>query len=153
MAETPGPDARFKARIDLWIHSNNTMWSRLQPLYFLQLAYFAISVYLSSGQQGLEFVTLILLTAVLLISFFFQGTLLFLVLNEQNDRNIQGELLVREFGFDPTEYSRKGRALKYGFQDSAHNRFWAVRHAGLFAVFGSWMFIDLGIYIYIIFGK
>lgn len=45
MIETPNVEARFKARLDLWMHANTLMWSRLQSLNYLQVAYFIVSGY------------------------------------------------------------------------------------------------------------
>jgi hypothetical protein len=78
------PDARFKARVDMWMHCNNLMWSRLQPLSFVQVAYFAISAYIVQAKLPSHYAWLALLLAMLFILL-----LLGLSVNERNDRNVR----------------------------------------------------------------
>jgi hypothetical protein len=145
MIETPNTEARFKARLDLWMHANNLMWSRLQPLNYLQVAYFIVSGYLIESRAN---VNILIPTAVFAVAVFYQTMLLLLVVNERNDRDMQGEILVKKFGFDPTEYSEEGHEQKYGFNKNTHKKLWAVRLGFLMAIFGLWMFVDLAIFLY-----
>jgi hypothetical protein len=146
MPENITPDARFKARVDLWMHSNNVLWSRLQPLYFIQIAYFAVSAYVVQHELSIH-----LQTAAFSLSLIFQALLLSLAVNEKNDRDMQAKILVKEFGFDPTEYSEKGQTQKYGLVGKAHQIFWWLRFGLFLSIYLLWMLIDLAIYAYVLF--
>jgi hypothetical protein len=146
MPENITPDARFKARVDLWMHSNSLMWSRLQPLYFIQIAYFAVSAYILEHKLSIH-----LESAAFALSLIFQSLLLSLAVNEKNDREMQAKILVTEFGFDPTEYSEKGQSQKYGLTGKAHEIFWWLRFGSFLSIYLLWMLIDLAVYAYVLF--
>jgi hypothetical protein len=143
--ERTGTDARFKARVDLWMHCNNLMWSRLQPLSFVQVAYFAVSAYIIQGNLAFYLAMIALMVAAI-----FTILLLGLSVNERNDRNIQGEILIKEFGFDPTEYSEDGRERKYKLQGQDHARFWIFRLGLLVCIYALWIIIDVAVCLYVV---
>jgi hypothetical protein len=125
-------NARFRAHVDLWMHSNNLMWTRLQPLYFIQASYFAVVLFLSNKPEDHSLIWVALGISAVMHSF-----LIVLVVNERQDRNKQGLLIWREFGFDVTEY----RLIKDGLLE----RFmWFLRGFLLVVViYGGWWVIDL----------
>src|ERR1700730_5429199 len=139
------PDARFKARVDLWIFSNGMIWRLFQPLYFVQTAFFGLSLYVIHNRLS-GVIELASFAIVLLLQFLLLG----IVLNAKNDRDIQGEILVRDFDFDPTEYSSAGRAKKFGLQGKFHNLFWLLRHMSLAGIYIIWMLIDVAVCAYVL---
>jgi hypothetical protein len=97
------PNDRFKARVDLWMHCNTLLWSRLQPLYFIQAAFFALATYLLQSQNSFDGKHIIWIALIFAVPLHI--VLIMLALNERADRERQGNALWDEFEFDITTYS------------------------------------------------
>src|SRR5262245_46434196 len=94
------PEARLKAYTDGWIHQNTLMWSRLQPLYFVQISYFALVTYTAAKGHFVATGLLILITWLLI------GYIACLVAGDRGYRDAHGEKLYQEFKIDILEYGK-----------------------------------------------
>lgn len=53
-AVSPNDVAICKMHLDLWMHQNNLMWSRIQVLWFIQFGFLGLSTYLYTAPQALD---------------------------------------------------------------------------------------------------
>jgi hypothetical protein len=101
MSNEPSKDARLKSLTDLWIHANNLMWNRLQTLYFIQVAFFAVASYGRGSRSPL------IIIAAGIFALISQVYLLIVVLNDRKFRDSYGSRVNDEFGIDLLNYQNK----------------------------------------------
>jgi hypothetical protein len=128
-------DARLKAHTDLWIHCNTLMWSRLQPFYLIQGAFFATAWAAVSSATTLGASTSILyIWAALFVAGLFQLLLIVIVTEDRKYRDRQGKIIFQDFDIDILQYSLHNELKIFSV---------IMRDIVFLCIFGSGIIIDL----------
>lgn len=135
------PKDQFKSRTDLWIHCNNLMWSRLQPLFFIQAAYFAVAAYLAKSNSKE------LLLYAFLITLLFLIYLTVVVFADRTHRDRHGMFIYNEYGIDLLNYEKNDRKTLLSRVVGCLDK--TARAVILYGLYYSWAVIDLLVMIYL----
>jgi hypothetical protein len=101
--DEPTTDTQFRARIDLWMHCDDLLWSRLKQLYLIQAGYFALTAYLLQREHPSDSKYIMWIALAFIVPL--HMVLIMLALNERGDREAQGNALWDNYGFNITTYS------------------------------------------------
>jgi hypothetical protein len=109
MDEKPTPDARLKAHVDLWIHGDRLVWSRLQLVYFVQFAFFSVAGYMRENDR--------LVIASCMLAVFLHLYILIIVHFDAQFRDKHADILLDRYELDANKYGleRLEKPLMVGF--------------------------------------